>query len=667
MAAKGSLWANWEDWSIRLLNYLVIGLSAIILLGWAFQIRGLVSLGTGLISIKANTAICFVLLGIASWLQSRKQAPVLVRLLAGFIIVLSAIVISQDILGRNFGVDELFFSDFDYTPENSTGPGRMSPFTAISFILLGFSLLASAGPWIALRQPAILAVQVISVLTLISYPFKASGISGLFVLTTMAIQTAILFYLASLNLFLQQSDSPVKQLLVAEDSLGSYTRRLMAAALFAPLLLAWLVSLGESRGLYDSASSKSLVVMGVVLVLAGIIVQSAKRLRESEEQRSMIELDFDNTQLQLQAIVENSPSAMFTRDRNGRYLLVNRLFAETVGLEPERILGQEDAQLFPADFAKVQQEEHQQVLETGEALVSEKSFKEGDQKVVFLGTIYPLYNREGEIQAVGGFWVDITERKKVVEDLRRSNAELEQFAYVASHDLQEPLRMVSSYMQLLETRHRDQLSDDAKEFIDFAVDGANRMQALIQDLLAFSRVGTRAAEMVPVESHQAVNTAITHLTRLMEENGAVVEVGELPMVIADESQLVQIFQNLLSNAIKFRGEEAPHIWIKAEPRDGQIEFSVRDNGIGFDPKHAERIFVIFQRLNQRGLYSGTGIGLAICKKIIERHGGRIWADSQPNKGSRFSFTLPSAGEMAALPPKELEGAEALEERASRLL
>jgi light-regulated signal transduction histidine kinase (bacteriophytochrome) len=234
---------------------------------------------------------------------------------------------------------------------------------------------------------------------------------------------------------------------------------------------------------------------------------------------------------------------------------------------------------------------------------------------------------------------------ELAQELARSNADLEHFAYAASHDLQEPLRMVSSYVQLLARRYQGELDADADEFIAFAVDGAKRMQLLINDLLAYSRVGTRGKEFGPTDCEVVLQQALANLRVAIKENAAVVTHGPLPTLKADDSQLVQLLQNLIGNAIKFRNENAPEIHISADCVDDESNwlFSVRDNGIGIAPQYAERIFVIFQRLHTREEHPGTGIGLAICKKIVERHGGRIWVESEPGKGSKFCFTLPARG------------------------
>ncbi|MEV4837482.1 ATP-binding protein [Nonomuraea sp. NPDC049486] len=234
------------------------------------------------------------------------------------------------------------------------------------------------------------------------------------------------------------------------------------------------------------------------------------------------------------------------------------------------------------------------------------------------------------------------------DELRRSNGELEQFAYVASHDLQEPLRKVASFTQMLEQRYENELDDRARQYIHYAVDGAKRMQLLINDLLDFSRVGRVGGEKAPMDSGVAVRAALDNLSAAIEDAGATVTTGELPRVTGSPSQLTQLFQNLIENAVKFRGDEPPHVRIEAVERDGMWEFSCSDNGIGVDPKYADRIFLIFQRLHPRDVYAGTGIGLALCRKIVDYHGGRLWLDGDSGetggRGTTFRWTLPAAGD-----------------------
>jgi PAS domain S-box-containing protein len=242
---------------------------------------------------------------------------------------------------------------------------------------------------------------------------------------------------------------------------------------------------------------------------------------------------------------------------------------------------------------------------------------------------------------------NITERKqneeklkKTLVDLERSNKEFQQFAYVASHDLQEPLRMVASYTQLLEKRYKDKLDNDAKDFIQFAIDGATRMQRLIDDLLNYSRVGAKDNPFGPINCNSLFEQTVADLSFTIEENHAIITNDDLPIVTGDIGQMRQLFQNLITNAIKFRRQESPRIHVSATKKGNEWIFSVQDNGIGTNLQYKDRIFMIFQRLHSREEYPGTGIGLAISKRIVEHHSGKIWVDSEIGKGSTFYFTIP---------------------------
>jgi signal transduction histidine kinase len=265
----------------------------------------------------------------------------------------------------------------------------------------------------------------------------------------------------------------------------------------------------------------------------------------------------------------------------------------------------------------------------------------------------------GHPMPTGGFvttYTDVTERKRAeqalaerAKELQRSNAELEQFAYIASHDLQEPLRMVASYCQLLQRRYKGKLDADADEFIGYAVEGAGRMQRMINDLLNYSRVGRRGGQFEAVAMRDIVDGVLKNLELAIRDAGAAIVVGDLPTVHGDRTLLHQLLQNLVGNALKFRRDAPVRVEVSAE-RDGDLwRFRVADDGIGIDAEYLERIFLIFQRLHERGKYPGTGIGLAVCKKVVEHHGGRIWVESTPGQGSTFIFTLPAPDAPARSP------------------
>ena len=252
----------------------------------------------------------------------------------------------------------------------------------------------------------------------------------------------------------------------------------------------------------------------------------------------------------------------------------------------------------------------------------------------------PVYGNNGRFLGRRGSNRDITGRKKAEEELKRSNADLQQFAFAASHDLQEPLRGIESFIRLLENRYKGRLDEKADEFIDFIIDDVKRMQVLIKDLLEYSRLSAKDKVISPANCSVILEQALNNLRSAIGESNAAVTYDSLPVVMGDEAQLIRLFQNLIGNAIKFRSREPLKVHISARREGNEWLFSVRDTGIGIDPKQVERIFVIFQRLHARQEYPGTGIGLAVCKRIVERHGGRIWVESELGKGSAFFFTVP---------------------------
>jgi PAS domain S-box-containing protein len=350
-------------------------------------------------------------------------------------------------------------------------------------------------------------------------------------------------------------------------------------------------------------------------------------------------------------LLEAAPDAIVVVNPAGKIVLLNVQAEKQFGYIRDELVGQEVTNIIPEGFAerliadgnRRASDELTQQIGAGIELSGRR--KDGTEFPIEI-TLSPLESADGVL--VTAAIRDITERRrseehlvKTVWELKRSNDELQQFAYVSSHDLQEPLRMVSSYTQLLAKRYKGRLDSDADEFIAFAVDGCNRMQGLIQDLLAYSRAGTSERELRKVPSENALQKALTNLRIMIKQSGAVVTHDALPTVRADETQLTQVFQNLVGNAIKYRRAEDPRVHVSAARNDGnEWTFSVGDNGLGIDPQYFERIFILFQRLHGRDEFEGTGIGLAICKKIVERQGGKIWVESQPEKGSTFYFALP---------------------------
>ncbi len=378
----------------------------------------------------------------------------------------------------------------------------------------------------------------------------------------------------------------------------------------------------------------------------GVLVTAA--IRDISTRRAAQEL-VKRAEERYRGLLEAAPDAMVVVSQTGEIVLVNVQAEKRFGYPRDELIGRRVTEIIPSGFA--------------ERLVADKlrSPEEALAQVMGAGIELTALRRDGRefpieimlspLKTADGIHItaairDISVRKlaeadliEKIAELKRSNEELSQFAYIASHDLQEPLRMVSSYTQLLAQRYVGRLDADADDFIGFAVDGATRMQRLIQDLLAYSRTGTKRMDVVLVSSEKALELAMANLASAIEDSGAKVTRDPLPEVHADETQLVQLFQNLIGNAIKYRTASTPAVHVSAVQKRGRCQFSVKDNGLGIEPQYHDRIFGMFQRLHNRNEFSGTGIGLAICRKIVERNGGEISVRSRLGRGSIFRFSL----------------------------
>ncbi len=349
----------------------------------------------------------------------------------------------------------------------------------------------------------------------------------------------------------------------------------------------------------------------------------------------------------LDSVLENIPNMVFVKDAQDlRFVRFNKAGEKLLGHSKNEMIGKNDYDFFPKEQADFFTEKDNDVLsQNGIVDVPEEPIDTKNGQRWLHTKKIPILSPAGRAIYLLGISEDITEIRQAkldleqkTKELERSNSELEQFAYVASHDLQEPLRTISSYVQLLASRYKDKLDKDANEFIDFAVDGSARMRTLINSLLEYSRVN-RIKPFEWVETKDVLKDIQLDMKDQIKETNATIKYNGLPKIYADVVLITQLFQNLIGNAIKFRGDKKPEIKVTGKRRNGEYLFSVEDNGIGLKDEYAEKIFVIFQRLHSRDKYPGTGIGLSICKKIVERHGGKIWVESEPGKGSKFYFTI----------------------------
>jgi len=397
-------------------------------------------------------------------------------------------------------------------------------------------------------------------------------------------------------------------------------------------------AMGEGRDLYGLRRDGREVPVEIglnplptadgLLVVASIVDLTARRAAEER----------------FRIAVEASPHGMLMVDPTGVIVLVNRETERLFGYTRDELIGEPVELLVPHQAGGRHPDLRTAFADTpsrrpmGASRDLRGRRRDGSEIPVEIG-LNPIRTDDGLF--VLASIVDIGPRKRAEQELRRSNEELERFAYVASHDLQEPLRTVSGFLQLLARRYRQRLDPEGLEYIEFAVDGANRMQRLIEDLLTFSRVGTRGA-LVPTDLDQVFRRVTLDLHASLEASGATLTHLPLPTVLGDRPELEQLLTNLIGNAIKFRGPEPPRVHVQADREGPDWLCQVRDNGIGIDARYFERIFVVFQRLHGRDEYPGTGIGLALCKKIVERHGGRLWVQSRPGQGATFFFTLRAA-------------------------
>jgi PAS domain S-box-containing protein len=366
--------------------------------------------------------------------------------------------------------------------------------------------------------------------------------------------------------------------------------------------------------------------------------------------------ELQRSEAKYRELVQNANSIIMRRNVNGEITFFNEFAQQFFGYGEQEILGKNMVGTIVPAADSSGRDLAAMVRDIGAnperyATNVNENMRRSGERVWVAWTNRAIRNAEGRVVEVLCVGNDITARKEVENqlmsakvELERSNAELKQFACIVSHDLQEPLRTIGSYVQLLARRYKGKLDSDADDFIGYTVDGVQRMGRLIRDLLAYARVDAQAAEIRPVDCSKLLENTLTGLKTAVESKNARIIHDPLPTVVADPLQLRQVFQNLIANSLKFCGEDQPRIHVSARHRDTEWEFSVRDNGIGINPDFSEQVFVVFQRLHTKEEYPGTGIGLAICKRIIERHGGRIWVESQRGKGSTFFFTIPARAE-----------------------
>ncbi|MGB9937472.1 MAG: PAS domain-containing sensor histidine kinase [Methanobacterium sp.] len=636
---------------VSLLSILTIISGLLILIGWIFNIPVLTSPNPSYASTALTTSICFILVGISLFLirkryildRNRKisNGLAIIVFLFGLVMLLDYIIdytAGISIIANIIGVNNLIIY-------------RISVVGAISFMLTGLAVIfIDNEPYngVTISEFLIGIVGIILYLVEVGYIYQTNifHISGT---THPSIYAAIIFNFITFAVLFSRPDKGIMEILVSDRLSGAFGRILLPAILILPLIFGGISLYGELLGLYDSNFSFSIMAVSTVIILLLILIRSLYSIDKIEVIRLKAEQKVKESAEEIEDLYNNAPCGYHSLDKDGYFVQVNDTELSWLEYTREELIGKNFKDILTKDSQKIFESSYEGFKNRG--YVNDLEFElirnDGSTFYIILSST-AIKDSKGTFLLSRSTLFDITElkhaqkeRERLIEELKRSNEDLESFAHIASHDLQEPLRTMTSYAQLLKRRYSNQLDNDADEFIDYMVDGANRMQSLITGLLAYSRVGTHKGKFKDLSTEDAINVSLSNLKYAVKESNAKVTYDPLPIVKGDLSQITQVFQNLIGNGIKFRKEGIrPEIHISARKKDDSYIFSVSDNGIGIEEQYIDGIFEAFKRLHGTGEYSGSGIGLATVKRIIERHGGRIWVKSSYGIGSTFYFTIP---------------------------
>ncbi len=631
-------------------QYGALGVVAFIALvaigGWVSGILVLSTIDPGYTPMAPVTAIVFLVLSGLLVVRVRVAPP---RWMPGVLALASTVclVMLLELLDIGSGLpvspDRLFLPSGASSPIQS---GRMSPVTAVAFIGLSIAvgLLESRR---ARRRTAgmqlALAVSVGAFVLLVGYLYDAPLLYGGRVLPVALPTSACLLLLGLVISFFELDAWPYS--LFEGDSIRAQLTRALVPIALVPLMVVSLLDAAIIRaGQPQSPALRATALILAFILVTWVVFRAAMSLgaRIAAAEQALVQ----NRAL-LHSVIDGTPDAIYVKDPDGRYLLFNQAAELVTGKSEAEVIGKDDTFLFPAEQAEAVMAGDRAVMSGGVPRTYEEQVTAAD------GTLHhyssskgPIFAADGSLAGIFGIARDITtswrlqtELRERTADLEQSNRDLEEFAYVASHDLKEPLRMVASYTQLLQRRYGGKLDADADEFIGFAVEGAKRMDRLVDELLEFARAGTRGLPFSDCDLNMVIEEVLLNLGTACAESCAVVTHDDMPTVWCDPVQIGRVFQNLIANAIKFRGAESPIIHIGFQMDESEWKISVTDNGVGIDPEYAEQIFTIFERLHPTVDHPGTGMGLAICRRIIERHHGRIWVEPSAAGSSTFWFTL----------------------------
>lgn len=632
--------------AVSIITIFTMVMVGVVIVGWVIGNKALVSLVND-VSMKFNTALGFFFAagGLYVSIKELKFYKLINFICAAIVITLASFSLMGYAHWNVPNIDQLIVVD-NFSEKL---PGAMSPATALCFLLLGISLLSIHSERTTVKKAAqflLLSVLLISLISTVAFVLQVPNEKKVFFLQTMAIRTSVLFLLLSFSIALKNSSLGFTSMVLGKSDGSKLLRKLLPFIILVPLTLSFLLLTVSAKGYFSMGFNIVMYTVTFILLSLIYIVSITHGLNKADEKRKELRASLlkSNQELSHFKHALDASSLIAITNAKGVITFVNDKFCNTSKYSREELIGKTHRIINSKYHSKEFFKHLWDTIKAGDVWIGEIKNQAKDDSFYWVHTaIVPLKDEDGNINEYLAIRQDITERKVLSQQydtLKEKNKEIEQFAYIASHDLQEPLRTVQSMTAFLDKQYRSQLDETAIKSFEFINEATSRMSELIKGLLDFSRIGGNK-ELTTVDCNILLDAISNDLHQNLIDRNASIQYSGLPTLKAYEVELRLLFQNLFTNAIKFTDKDVdPIIEVTAKKDLGFWQFQVKDNGIGIAPEHQTKVFAIFQRLNNRKDYEGTGIGLAHCEKIVQLHGGKIWVESELGKGSTFYFTIP---------------------------
>ncbi len=630
------------------------------LAGWIFNVEFLKSIFFGMVSMKPNTAVAFIFSGIAMRISPQNQtlrARKLMIAVAAVIALLGTSALFEYISDIDLGIDQLLFRE-DANPAHTSHAGRMAPATAFGFMSAGIAFFIETRKlkYFWLQQSFAAGILLLILSWFMGYLYLVKSMYSVFNYTPMAVHTVIAFTAIGIGLLFQYPNKGFVKYIYDKEPAGIIAKRLLAVCLLIIFTTGLLFARGTISGFYSNSAGFAFFALSNIFLMTLSIYYFTKKTNQLNDERAKLADELFANEHRFQSIMDNSMTLISVKDAGGHYLMANRTFEKLRNISAERIKGMTDHAMFPKDIADKLVKNDEAVLKTGVHAEFEETIQTAKELRTYLSHKFPLSDAIGCPHAVGAISMDITERKRneeekqvLIKDLETTNSllttankELETFSYSVSHDLRAPLRAIDGYSKMLTEDHAGKLDAEAMRLLNVIRRNTQKMGQLIDNLLDFSRMGRKEMENSAVDMTKLAQSAYSQIN---EKTPADCKILDMPRTYGDMVMLKQVFLNLLSNAVKYsRHKSDPEIEAGGKKEDGYNLYWVKDNGAGFDMKFVHKLFMVFERLHSQEEFEGTGVGLAIVQKIIQRHGGEVWAESKVNEGAVFYFKLPIRSE-----------------------